>query len=111
MPSGFTAEERAQLRRQFELLPKVAGHGESALGRHGDILPEWVMLIVSSPYERYEASGPRGDRRTVLTGRVSESRQWIMVIFVGDPETGEFLTAYHNRQLEDKYGGRPWQNQ
>ena len=69
------------------------------------------MLIVASPYERYEAVTPAGERRTVLTGRVSESRQWIMLVFVGDPETGEFLTAYHNRQLEEEYGGRPWQNQ
>ena len=52
-----------------------------------------------------------GTHCTVLTGRVGESRQWIMVVLVGDPETGRFLTAYHNRQLEEKYGCRPWQIQ
>ena len=103
--------ERARLRRAFDLLPKVPGHGDTALVRHSDILPEWVMLIVASSHERYEAVTPGGERRTVLTGRVPESRQWIMVVFVGDPETGEFLTAYHSRQLEEKYGGRPWRNQ
>ena len=69
------------------------------------------MLVVADPHEQYETHTLGGERRTVLTGRVSESRQWIVVVFVGDPDTGKFLTAYHNRQLEDRYGGRPWQNQ
>ena len=103
-------EERARLRRAFELLPKIAMHGEESLVRHSSVLPEWIMLVVADPRERYTVHTPEGERRTVLTGRVSESRQWIMVVFVGDPDTGEFLTAYHNRQLEDRYGGRPWQN-
>ena len=107
----LTDEERARLRRDFDLLPKVVGHGETALERHDDIRPEWVMLIVAAPHERYDATGSRGDQRTVLTGRVPESPQWIMVVFVGSPETGEFLTAFHNRDLEEKYGGRPWTNQ
>lgn len=70
----MTDEERARLRREFDMLPKVVDHGDSALARHGDVLPEWVMLIVASPHERYESFSPRGERRTVLTGRVSESR-------------------------------------
>ena len=64
-----------------------------------------LIHVNSTKYTRLRERGG-----TVLTGRVSESRQWIMVVFVGDPETGKFPTAYHNRQLEDKYGGRPWQN-
>ena len=108
---GLSDEERARLRRAFELLPKIAMHGEESLFRHSSVLPEWIMLVVADPREQYEIHTPEGERRTILTGRVSESRQWIMVVFVGDPQTGEFLTAYHNRQLEDRYGGRPWQNQ
>ena len=51
------------------------------------------------------------ERRTVIVGRVSESRQWIKVVFVGDPETGLFLTAYRDRRLDEDYGGPPWQIQ
>ena len=108
---GLTDEERAKLRRAFELLPKVARHGETALVRHKLILPEWVMQIIDNPYERYEVYTDEGEWRTVFTGRVTDSLRWIMVVFVGNAETGRFLTAYHNRSLEGKYGGRPWGNQ
>ena len=110
-PPGLTDEERARLRRAFEALPKVTGHGETSPVRHRDVLPEWIMQIVAHPYDRDEVYTDSGERRTVLNGRVSESRQWIVVVFVGDPETGRLLTAYHNRKLEDKYGGRPWEIQ
>ena len=99
-PPGLTDAERARLRRAFELLPKVEGHG--------DILPEWIMEIIANPYRSDEVYTQEGERRTVLTGRVTESRQWIMVVFVGGPETGRFLTAYHNKNLVKEYGGRPW---
>lgn len=66
------------------------------------------MLIIAAPYERYETYTSYGERRTVITGRVQESSQWVMVVFIGDPETGSFLTAYHNknlaRRLEDDRG-------
>ena len=104
----MTDEERARLRRAFELLPKVPGHGEEAVYRHSDVLPEWIMEIIANPYDKYEVRTRAGEQRTVLTGRVPESLQWIMVVFVGDPETGRFLTAYHNKELEREYGGRPW---
>ena len=99
------------MRRAFDLLPKVAGHGDRVLDRHSDVPPEWIMSVIDSPYERYEAYTKEGERRIVLTGRVTESTRWIMVVFVGDPETGRFLTAYRNRSLERKYGGPPWSNQ
>jgi len=108
---GMADAERARLRRAFDLLPKVEGHGETTPVRHRDVLPEWIMQIVAHSYEREVVYTDRGERRTVLNGRVSESQQWIVVVFVGDPETGRFLTAYHNRKLEDKYGGRPWEIQ
>ena len=68
------------------------------------------MEIIAHPYDRYEVYTSEGERRTVCIGRVSESSQWIVVVFVGNPETGRFLTAYHNRNLEKEYGGRPWGN-
>ena len=57
------------------------------------------MEIIANPYRSDEVYTPEGEPRTILTGRVTESRQWIMVVFVGDPETGRFLTAYHNKNL------------
>ena len=110
-PTGMTDEERERLRRAFNMLPKVADHGERVFERHDQVLPEWVMQIVADPYNRTEVYTERGEMRTILTGRVSESRQWLMVVFVGDPETGRFLTAYHNKRVEKKYGGRPWRIQ
>ena len=106
--SGMTDAERARLRRAFELLPKVEGHGDTALERHSDVQPEWIMEIIANPYHSDEVYTQDRELRTVLTGRVPESRQWITVVFVGDPETGLFLTAYHNKNLEREYGGRPW---
>ncbi len=48
--SGRMADEqRARLRRAFELLSKVAGHEETALVRHGSVLPEWVMAVLANP--------------------------------------------------------------
>lgn len=110
-PERLTDEERARLRRDFELLPKIPEHGERVRERHDQILPEWVMQIIAHPYERTEVYTDVGERRTVLAGRVPESRQWITVVFVGDPESGKFLTAYHNKKLQRRYGGRPWRNQ
>ena len=106
--SGMTDEERARLRRAFELLPEVAGHRDTALERHGDVLPEWIMEIIANPYHSSEVYTQERELRTVLAGRVPESRQWITVVFVGDTETGLFLTAYHKKNLEREYGGRPW---
>ena len=104
----MTDAERARLRRAFDLLPKIEGHGDTALERHTDVLPEWIMQIIADPYRSDEVYTQERERRTVLAGRVPESRQWIQVVFVSDPETGRFLTAYHNKQLEREYGGRPW---
>lgn len=105
MPSD--SDEIARLRRAFEGLPKVHGHGETSEERHGDVLPEWVMLIIANPYERYEEYRD-GILRNILVGRVPESRQWIKVVFEGTPETGDFLTAYRDRRLDRRYGGGPW---
>lgn len=101
-------DETARLRRAFDELPKVPGHGDDTLERHHNIQPEWVMRIIAEPYHRYEEMDPAGERQTIIVGRVLESNQWIKLVFVGDPETGSFLTAYNDRRLETRYGGRPW---
>ena len=108
MPEGSSSNENARLRREYQLMRKVRGHGEDILSRHPSIRPEWVMQIVEEPYDRYEEY-QYGERRTCIIGRVLESTQWIKLVFVGDPETGEFLTAYQDKRLARRYGGRPWQ--
>lgn len=109
-PTSGADDDIEALRQAFVRLPKVGGHGGTALERHSSIRPEWVMRVIEEPFERYEVHTSYGERRTVITGRVPESSQWIMVVFIGDPETGRFLTAYHNKNLARKYGGRPWHN-
>ena len=101
-------EEIARLRREFDDLPKVLSHGDSALIRHPNIRPEWVMQILREPFHRYEEQGVDGQKHTVVVGRVPESNRWIKIVFIGEPESGAFLTAYNDRRLEDRYGGRPW---
>ena len=78
------------------------------MDRHPGIRPEWVMQIIADPYDQYVDTRPGSEPKTVIVGRVPESRQWIKVVFLGSPETGLFLTAYHDHRLEDDYGGRPW---
>ena len=100
--------EISGLRRAYEDLPKTELHGVSAAERHPEIQPEWVIRIISEPYDRIE------ERRaetlmTILVGRVPEADQWIKLVFMGEPETGLFHTAYMDRRLSRKYGGRPWQ--
>ena len=102
------ADEIARLRRAFDELPKVPGHGDSALRRHPNIKPEWVMQILREPFHRYEETGDDGQRLTIIVGRVPELNQWIKIVFIGEPETGAFLTVYNDRRLEGLYGGRPW---
>lgn len=106
MPSD--PEEIARLRREFDALPKAPEHGEQALERHGNILPEWVMQIIAEPFETFKELDNRGREYTIITGRVPESRQWIRVVFEDDFDTGAFLTAYNDRRLVSRYGGRPW---
>ena len=103
-----TSDEDFTLRQAFDRMPKIPGHGETVLGRHKSVRKEWVMKVIAEHHERYETITSDGERRTILTGRVPETNHWIMVVFVGDTETGRFLTAYTNRGLIKKYGGLPW---
>lgn len=106
MPDDPCEVER--LRRAFDDLPKVFGHGDSAVIRHPNIRPEWVMQILRDPFHRYEEPGIGRQPDTIVIGRVPESNQWIKLVFIGTPETGALLTVYNDRRLEEQYGGRPW---
>ena len=102
--------ERRRLRRQYAALPKT-GHGDETIKeRHKDIRPEWVVMVIKDPYDRWPETDDEGLPMTVLVGRVPEYNQWIRVVFYGTPEAGELQTAYPDRRLAKKYGGRPWQN-
>ena len=101
-------DENAPLRQAYDRMRKAPRHGESALKRHSEIRPEWVMRILADPFDRFEETDFDGERITIIIGRVLESSQWIKLVFIGDPETGAFLTAYNDRRLEKRYGGRPW---
>ena len=102
------------MRRAFERLHKTS-HGRELAERHPNIRPEWVMRIIANPHDRWERTGGDGIRRTFLAGAVRESNSWIEVIFLGDPETGRFETAFSNRNLarQTHYGRRPepWEKQ
>ena len=104
-------DENARLRQAYARMRKSPRHGAATLNRHGNIRPEWVMRIIAEPFDRYQETDPGGNRITIIVGRVAESNQWIKLVFAGDPETGTFITAYNDRRLERKYGGRPWRFQ
>ena len=106
-------DEIARLRRAFDALPKVQGHGDHAVIRHPNIKPEWVMQILREPFHRYEFHryeelGRDRQWHTIVVGRVPESNQWIKLVFISEPEKEALLTVYNDRRLEKRYGGRPW---
>ncbi len=68
------------------------------------------MRVIEHPYDRWSELTLDGQIRTFLVGRVPQISQWIKVVFIGYPDTGELLTAYQDRRLERRYGGRPWEN-
>jgi hypothetical protein len=110
-PTGDSEGETLRLREEFDLLPKTP-HGLSAAVRHSEVRPEWIMWIIKNPHDGWVEIEPEsGEVRTILVGRVPQFGQWIRLVFIGSVEEGEFHTAYPDKQLEKKYGGRPWRNQ
>ena len=107
----MTEDEIRRLREEFEALPKTA-HGETALTRHPDIHPEWVILITREPYDQWnDIDHDTGEPVIILVGRVPARNQWVKVVYKGNSlETGRFETAHFDRRLRRKYGGRPWGN-
>lgn len=102
--------EKRRLRREYAALPKTDHGGKTTTERHKDIAPEWVISILNDPRDRWSETDQNGLPMTVIVGRVPERNQWIRLIFYGTPESGEFHTAYSDRRLAKKYGGRPWPN-
>ncbi len=66
------------------------------------------MWIRDAPHDQWVEVANDGEVRTVLVGRVPEFGQWIKVVFIGEARTGALHTAYADRRLAKKYGGRPW---
>ncbi len=64
-PGGLTDEERTRLRRGFDLLPKMAGHGEEIVFLHSDVLSEWIMQVIANPYYIEDVYTQSDERRTV----------------------------------------------
>ena len=105
------SDEIARLRRAFDRLPKSGSHGRAVTSRHPDMRPEWIMSIIENPYDEWVETDDRtGQNRTVIAGRVPQFRQWIKLVFVGIGDTRELLTAYPDKRLSRKYGGRPWRD-
>ncbi|MCY3639300.1 MAG: hypothetical protein OXG80_09430 [Chloroflexi bacterium] len=97
---------------RYDALPKASRSAESALAlRHPELRPEWVIQIIDDPHDIWVEIQPNGERRTILEGRIQGQRQWIKVVFSGyseDINELKLITAYFDRQLEKRYGGRPW---
>ena len=103
--------ENARLRRAFDRLPKSGSHGSAVTSRHPDVRPEWIISIIEDPYDDWvETDDISGQSMTVIVGRVPQFGQWIKVVFVGVGDTRKLLTAYPDRRLSKRYGGRPWQS-
>ena len=109
-PSCNRYNKNRRLRRQYAALPKSPHGGKTLTERHPDVRPEWVTSILESPHDRWSETSPEGEPMTILVGRVPERNQWIKLVFYGTPESGEFHTAYFDKRLAKKYGGRPWRN-
>lgn len=58
--------ENARLRRAFDYMSKIPGHGETVLGRHASIRKEWIMQVIAEPYERYEVVTTDGEHELSL---------------------------------------------
>ena len=103
--------ENARLRRAFDRLPKSGSHGSAVTSRHPDVRPEWIISIIEEPYDEWIETHERsGQSRTIIVGRVPQFEQWIKVVFIGVGNSRELLTAYPDRRLSKRYGGRPWQS-
>ena len=95
---------RIRLRQQFEAVPKTA-HGETLLDRHGEVQPEWVMMVMETPYDHWtESRSSTGERVDIFVGRVQSWHYWLKVVLVN----GKLETAYSDWRLNGTYGGPPW---
>ena len=97
---------------RYNALQKASRSTESELAlRHSEINPEWMIEIIDNPYDFWIETQPNGERRTIFAGRIPEQRQWIKVVFSGDSDDVndlKLITAYFDKRLAKRYGGRPW---
>ena len=99
--------ERERLLRRYEALPKTEHWILDSSFKHAIVRPEWIAAIVEDPYEVIpEPNSPQSI--IVLAGRVPRFGQWIRVVLERSGGDLMLLTAYPDRRLEDRYGGRPW---
>ena len=90
-------------------MPKTSHGDDWATGPHQDMRKEWVAQTIENPYDQWAESDEEGLPVVVAVGAVSEAEHWIKVVLKGTSiETGTFHTAYRDRRLARKYGGRPW---
>jgi hypothetical protein len=69
MPYVNHESENRRLRPEYEQLPKVPGHGGSATVRHADVPPEWIMRVITEPYDQWEEVNPdNGEVRPTSPG-------------------------------------------
>ena len=106
-PDDSPATERRRLRQQYDALPKTS-HGAATGNRHNDVEPEWIASILNDPQDEWLEVLPNGQLNTIIAGRVPECRQWIKIVFVGTRNEGALHSAYQDRRLESRFGGRPW---
>ena len=111
--SGNDAENAAsaeirRLRQAYNALPKIAAHGETTTTRHPQVQPEWVIQVLENPYDQWLVDWGIRDQRKNVVGRVPEINRWILVVLGWHNGDWALITAYPNRGLEKKYGGRPW---
>ena len=108
-PPEISPQERLRLRQAYEALPKTL-HGDRIGNRHRDVHPEWVISVLENPYQEWNEINPQGEHVTIIVGRVPECRQWIKLVFVGTLNSMELQSAYQDRRLERRFGGRPWRS-
>ena len=101
------AAETRRLRQAYAALPKTP-HGETIPQRHPETRPEWVMSIIENPFDQWPKWGRHGEYRINLAGRVPEFNQWIVVVLEYEDEIYRLHSAFPERRMERKYGGRPW---
>ena len=103
----------AEIRRRqeaYDAYPKTP-HGETIPQRHPEARPEWVMSIIENPFDQWPKRGRYGEYRINMAGRVPEFNQWILVVLEYEDEIYRLHSAFPERRMEGKYGGRPWRTE
>ena len=108
-PSNESDVDKERLRQEYEALPKTPHGDESGTGTR-DVHPEWVISVLENPYQEWNEINSQGEYVTIIVGSVPECRQWIKLVFIGTLNSMELQSAYQDRRLERRFGGRPWRS-